>query len=53
MSNPGDKLELKAGTNVVLLCARCKQPVRQGVNHECKETQNENSSTQEPETQNQ
>lgn len=53
MSQPGDKFNAVAETRVVLLCARCKQPVAQGDNHECKEIKDENSNTQEPEAQTQ
>jgi hypothetical protein len=45
----GEKFEWKEGAAAVLLCARCKEPVQTGDNHECKELKNEDSNTQQTE----
>ncbi len=35
MSGMKEKVEMGEGTAIVLLCARCKEPVKSGTDHIC------------------
>jgi hypothetical protein len=36
----GEKVNIHEGARILLLCARCKEPVEQGKEHICKENKN-------------
>ena len=44
--NMGEKFNIGEGTAALLLCARCKTPVKAGINHECKEIEKNEDSNQ-------
>lgn len=45
--NLGEKVNFQEGTAAILLCARCKEPVIAGNNHECKELKDEDNQKKE------
>lgn len=43
----GDSFEIVEGAAALLLCAKCKQPVKAGDNHQCGEDKHESSEKKE------
>ena len=43
----GESFNVQEGAAILLLCARCHEPVKAGDSHQCKEIPNESNETSE------